>query len=298
MDPAEKERHLNLIKEAVKLYTGNLALGLLMPGEGQVGYTIVCVRKCTDAAREKQLFAENLSPQGPVMKLYDALGLKFALKQTEKVEVFEGVEVSEVELDMSLQSREAVEAIDRIYGHPMKMRYGVTGDKFLLSFGKNAGDGLHQLITLANKGGGDVLESANIKSALASFPPALSGFVVVVPGPLIGPVGEKPAPGEAPAPAPGAEPAAARPPTTVTGALGAYAVMSDRVIRGELVVPMDLVLSIKDAVMMGALGGTPGGRRGMRMPPPGAPGAPAPGPQAPQAPAPAPAPKPAPPAQP
>ena len=127
------------------------------------------------------------------------------------------------------------------------------------------------------------MESPNVKGLMANFPPETNAYLAICPGPIIGaflPVVGGPA----------GEPAAA--PPTVTGSLGGFTVMKDNVMSSEIIVPMDLVLSIKDAIlgsMMMGLPGGPGGPGGPprrpAMPPPGAGLAPAP---APAAPAPAP----------
>lgn len=273
IDPTQKEHALKILRDAVNLNLGRVAFGVVVSGEGQSGYTILTVSKDKDAVRDKKLMVDLLGPQGPAQMICEAMDLKMTFKHTDNVETFEGVAVSEIEFAMPTDAQEAIEQIKKLYGYPLRLRYAFVNDKMLTAFGKNADDRLHQIISLAKAGGGDILASADMKTLLATLPPGVNFFIALKPGQMLE--------GIRPAAPPAGEPGAPAFPIPVTGALGAYATMSGRTISGELFVPMDLVLSIKDAIFSGIMGG------GMQPPRP-RPGAPAPA---------APAPKPAPQAQ-
>jgi hypothetical protein len=160
-------------------------------------------------------------------------------------------------------------------GNPMKTYCGVAEDKYLLTSGKNADDRFHQLVSLVKKGGGDLLASPDIKALPPDFPAEVSGFLVASPGPVMGTLIPLMT-------GPGGEPAPALPP--ISGALGGYALAKGDSVRLEVFMPMEVVLSIKDAFSSAYMGAR-------RMPPPPRPGgAPQPAPGAAPAPVPAPAP--------
>jgi len=255
--PEEKATIIADTRKFIETYTGDFGFALFTTSDVTPGMTIVEIIRCTDVQSAIALMSDEKT-MSRLMNVYKSGGnIAWQVTCKRNVETYRGIAVHELAMLLGENTPPQVrQRIANIYGDPMVFKFAAVNNLLLVAFGKENAAKMREHIDLMLDGTGGVTSSEAFKAATASFPPKTNLLFVVNGSAVQKFMQTLPAAAQPGAPAPQPQPVATQP----WSSFGAYAVVQGNKISGELFIPMQLIIDVKNAAMGAFAAGVPPGR--------------------------------------